>query len=46
MLGFNSYALWGYLTTPFLYTYPGFDAREIDPGTRPGTLARVTGHLS
>ena len=28
---FSSYALWGYLTTPFLYTYPGFDAQEIDP---------------
>jgi hypothetical protein len=23
---FSSYALWGYLTAPFLYTYPGFEA--------------------
>lgn len=28
---FTSYALWGYLTTPFLYTYPDFDVQEIDP---------------
>ena len=28
---FCSYALWGYLTTPFLYTYPGFETREIEP---------------
>jgi hypothetical protein len=28
---FSSYALWGYLTTPFLYTYPGFDVQEIEP---------------
>ena len=28
---FCSYALWGYLTTPFLYTYPGFEVREIEP---------------
>ena len=28
---FSSYALWGYLTTPFLYTYPGFETQEIRP---------------
>jgi hypothetical protein len=38
---FNSYALWGYLTTPFLYTYPGFDAREIDPWHENGERWRV-----
>jgi hypothetical protein len=38
---FASYALWGYLTTPFLYTYPGFDAREIDPWHENGERWRV-----
>jgi hypothetical protein len=38
---FSSYALWGYLTTPFLYTYPGFDAREIDPWDKNGERWRV-----
>ncbi|MBW0019964.1 MAG: hypothetical protein JO236_20805 [Mycobacterium sp.] len=28
---FNGYALWTYLTTPFLMTLPGFDVAEIDP---------------
>src|ERR1700736_6344959 len=26
---FNSYALWTYLTIPFLYTYPGFVTEEL-----------------
>jgi hypothetical protein len=26
---FCSYALWTYLTIPFLYTYPGFSVKEI-----------------
>jgi hypothetical protein len=38
---FSCYALWGYLTTPFLYTYPGFDAREIDPWYENGARWRV-----
>jgi hypothetical protein len=38
---FSSYALWGYLTTPFLYTYPGFDAQEIDPWHENGGRWRV-----
>jgi hypothetical protein len=38
---FSSYALWGYLTTPFLYTYPGFDALEIDPWYENGERWRV-----
>lgn len=38
---FSSYALWGYLTTPFLYTYPGFDAREVDPWYENGERWRV-----
>jgi hypothetical protein len=28
---FNGYALWTYLTTPFLMTMPGFVVTEIDP---------------
>jgi hypothetical protein len=28
---FNGYALWTYLTTPFLLTMPGFTVSEIDP---------------
>lgn len=38
---FCSYALWGYLTTPFLYTYPGFQACEIEPWHEDGELWRV-----
>lgn len=28
---FNAYALWTYLTQPFLYTYPGFVTEELEP---------------
>lgn len=28
---FNGYALWTYLTTPFLMTLPGFTVAEINP---------------
>jgi hypothetical protein len=38
---FCSYALWGYLTTPFLYTYPGFETREIEPWQENGEHWRV-----
>ena len=38
---FSSYALWGYLTTPFLYSYPGFDPREIDLWHENGERWRV-----
>jgi hypothetical protein len=38
---FSSYALWGYLTTPFLYTYPGFEAQEIEPWYEDGECWRV-----
>jgi len=38
---FCSYALWGYLTTPFLYTYPSFEAREIEPWQENGERWRV-----
>lgn len=30
---FSGEALWTYLTTPFLYTYEGFETEEIDPWT-------------
>ncbi len=35
------YALWGYLTTPFLYTYSGFEAHEIEPWHEDGERWRV-----
>jgi hypothetical protein len=38
---FCSYALWGYFTTPFLYSYPGFDAQEIAPWYENGERWRV-----
>jgi hypothetical protein len=28
---FSGYALWNYLTIPFLYTYPGFETKEVAP---------------
>jgi hypothetical protein len=33
---FNGYALWTYLTTPFLLTMPGFTVTEIDPVNEDG----------
>jgi hypothetical protein len=38
---FSSYALWGYLTAPFLYTYPGFEAEEVEPWEENGEQWRV-----
>jgi hypothetical protein len=38
---FSSYALWGYLATPFLYIYPGFEAQEIEPWYENGERWRV-----
>ncbi len=38
---FCSYALWGYITTPFLYTYPGFEVQEIEPWHEDGERWRV-----
>ena len=38
---FCSYALWGYLTMPFVYTYPGFEAREVEPWHENGERWRV-----
>jgi len=33
---FDGYALWTYLTQPFLYTYPGFTVAEIEPWSENG----------
>lgn len=33
---FDSYALWTYLTIPFLYTYPGFVTEELPPWKEDG----------
>jgi hypothetical protein len=42
---FCSYALWGYLTTPFLYTYPGFEARgKCDVRRNNGGIPAAPGH--
>jgi hypothetical protein len=37
---FASEALWTYLTSPFLYTYPGFITREIEPWHEDGEIWR------
>jgi hypothetical protein len=37
---FQSEALWTYLTTPFLYTYPGFDTEEVAPWQENGETWR------
>jgi hypothetical protein len=37
---FVGYGLWNYLTTPFLFTYPDVEAREIDPWYEAGQTWR------
>jgi hypothetical protein len=37
---FASEALWTYLTSPFLYTYPGFESEEIEPWNENGETWR------
>src|SRR5271166_4624317 len=37
---FNSYALWTYLTIPFLYTYPEFVTEELPPWREDGETWR------
>ena len=37
---FDSYALWTYLTIPFLYTYPGFVTEELPPWEEGGEVWR------
>src|SRR3546814_16085276 len=34
------YAGWNYLTTPFLFTYPGFETEEIEPWEEEGEIWR------
>ena len=38
---FASYALWSYLTIPFLYSYPGFVSEEIAPWEEDGEQWRA-----
>jgi hypothetical protein len=37
---FSGYAMWTYLTQPFLYSYQGFESREIDPWDEDGEVWR------
>jgi hypothetical protein len=37
---FHGYAVWTYLTQPFLYTYPGFAVDEIEPWEEDGEIWR------
>ncbi|MGW2933110.1 hypothetical protein ACWDA7_14870 [Streptomyces sp. NPDC001156] len=37
---FIGYAMWNYLTTPFLFTYPGVASREVEPWTENGEVWR------
>jgi hypothetical protein len=37
---FNAYALWTYLTQPFLYAYPGFETEEVEPWQENGETWR------
>ena len=37
---FSSYANWNYLTTPFLFTYPGVESSEVDPWDEDGETWR------
>ena len=37
---FDGYAVWTYLTQPFLYRYPGFLATEIEPWEEDGEVWR------
>jgi hypothetical protein len=39
-LYFSSYALWNYLTTPFLFAQPGFEVSEIEPHQENGEIWR------
>ena len=40
LLYFAGYALWGYLTQPFLLLRPGFESREIEPWSERGETWR------
>jgi len=38
---FFGYAVWNYLTTPFLFARPGFETRELEPHREAGETWRV-----
>ena len=40
MLYFCGYALWNYLTIPFILTEPGFEVRELEPWEEAGETWR------
>ncbi|WP_245263401.1 hypothetical protein [Azorhizobium doebereinerae] len=40
LIYFAGYAIWTYLTTPFLFRLPGFEAEEIEPWTENGETWR------
>lgn len=40
LMYFCGYAAWNYLTTPFIFTYPGFQVNEIDPWDEGGETWR------
>ena len=37
---FGGYAMTGYLTAPFVFTYPGFETKEIEPWHEAGEICR------
>src|SRR2546423_3361324 len=39
-LYFMGYAMWGYLASPFVFTWPGFATREIEPWDQDGRRLR------
>jgi len=39
-LYFSGYAIWTYLSTPFLFRMPGFDVREVEPYEEDGEVWR------
>jgi hypothetical protein len=40
LLYFNAYAMWNYLSTPFMFTRPGFQLKELDAHRENDTLWR------
>jgi hypothetical protein len=40
LIYFSGYAIWTYLTTPFLFKLPGFKTQEIEPWTEDGETWR------
>jgi hypothetical protein len=40
LIYFSGYAMWTYLTTPFLFTLPGFEIQEVEPSVEDGETWR------